>query len=324
MWLVQKIGNKEFPAMTQVQRHNLSDYWQGQVNWDVSMADYCTFRAGGKVDALVSVSSHLELEKLVQFLREQEIIWRVIGRGSNILVSGNGYGGVLILLAGEFSTFQADAEPEERDGRKIIRVGAGCPVSKLVSWCTENSLSGLEFMAGIPGSVGGAVYMNAGAWGKEIGDCLVRVSFVDRLGHFHDVAAADLVFSYRKMVPLSAGLVDAVIVGAALSLKPGSQKEIIEECRKNLVKRNQKQPTGMASAGSFFKNPEGDSAGRLIDSAGLKGLRKGNAMVSTKHANFIVNTGQATADDIIELMNEVREKVYAASGILLEPEVQLL
>ena len=107
------------------------------------------------------------------FSGEQKISWRVIGRGSNILVSGRGYGGVLILLGGEFSTIQGDEEPDDRSGKRTIRVGAGCSVSKLVSWCTQNSLTGLEFMAGIPGSVGGAVYMNAGAWGKEIGDCLV-------------------------------------------------------------------------------------------------------------------------------------------------------
>jgi len=310
--------------MTERQRHALSTFWKGQVNWDVSMADYCTFRAGGKVEAMVTVSSCLELEQLVQVFREQEITWRVIGRGSNVLVSDRGYSGVLILLGGDFCAIVGEVEPDDRNGRKKVRAGAGCSVSKLVGWCMQNGLSGLEFMAGIPGSIGGAVYMNAGAWGEEMGNCLDIVSFVDGAGQYHEVAASELVFSYRKMEPVDANLKDAVIVGVSLSLQPGRQREIVEKCRKNLARRNEQQPTGMASAGSFFKNPAGDSAGRLIDAAGLKGMRKGNAMVSMKHANFIVNTGQASADDIIELMHAVREKVYNTSGILLEPEVQLL
>ena len=310
--------------MSEQQRRALSEYWQGPVNWDAAMAEYCTFRAGGKADALVTVGTLQELSELVQVLNRNEIPWRVIGRGSNILVSDRGFGGVLILLAGEFSQVEQSGGVDDESGMAEVKAGAGCSVSKLVSWCTQNSLAGLEFMAGIPGTVGGAVFMNAGAWGKEIGTCLKSVTYVDRTGSCHELAAEEITFSYRKMEPRNTILNDAIIVGVTLLVSSGRQREIVEECRRNLARRNETQPTGMASAGSFFKNPEGDSAGRLIDAAGLKGLRRGEAMVSPKHANFIVNTGHASADDIIELMKEVRQKVYDATGILLEPEVQLL
>lgn len=309
-------------AMTEVQRQALSSFWHGLVNWDVSMGDYCTLKAGGKADALVVASTLEELRYLVQWLQQQEIAWRVIGRGSNILITSRGFHGVLIILGDEFNAVNVQ---EKKDvGRAEVRVGAGCSVARLVGWCCKQSLSGLEFLAGIPGSVGGAVYMNAGAWDSEIGDWLTSVSLVDMHGSLHTLAVDAIDFSYRRMQPREETLQQAVIVGAEFLLAEGREREINEKCRQYQDKRRKKQPLAMPSAGSFFKNPQGDSAGRLIEAAGLKGLRRGNAMVSMVHANFIVNTGQATADDIVELMQEVRDKVFQASGILLEPEVHLL
>ncbi len=313
---------KDYDIMTQEQRQFLSDSWPGVMNWNVSMAEYCTLKAGGEAEALAVVSSHRELEKLVGWLGEQKIAWRVIGRGSNILVTSSGFRGVLIILGNEFSS--VISRECSTEGVILVNAGAGCSVSRLVGWCTQQSLSGLEFMSGIPGSVGGALRMNAGAWGKEIGEYVESVFFVDTEGTFHNVPGSEIDFSYRRMIPRNKHLKNGIITGAEFSLPIGHQRDIFEKCRENQALRREKQPLGVPSAGSFFRNPEGDSAGRLIEAAGLKGMKKGNAMVSPKHANFIVNTGEATADDIVGLMNEIRQRVFEFSGIMLEPEVHVL
>jgi len=305
-------------------RSNLAASWTGVIHWDVAMADYCTFRAGGKAEGLLVASTRKELATLMCWLRENDVCWRVIGRGSNILVQSQGFGGVVIVLGGDFCSVDCTDGTTVEDQVLRVRVGAGSSVASLVGWCSSHEISGLEFMVGIPGSVGGAVRMNAGAWGNEIGNCIDTVSYIDKEGKIHDASSDNLVFSYRQMHLKEGILEDGIIIETVLKLKPGKQKEMIEQCRQYLDKRRDKQPLGVASAGSFFKNPVGDSAGRLIDEAGLKGLCKGHAMVSTKHANFIVNVGRASADDIIELMKEVQEKVYLHSGVTLEPEVHLL
>jgi UDP-N-acetylmuramate dehydrogenase len=303
--------------MSRDQRQQLSSFWQGPLQWDVPMGRFCTFRAGGPAEALVTAFTLPELSHLIGWLTEQAIPWRVIGRGSNILVGSQGFAGVLIILDGDFRAIR-------QEGAGRVRVGAGCPVGRLVGWCARKGLAGLEFMIGIPGSVGGSVRMNAGAWGEEIGSLAETVTFVDRMGNIVQVPAGELEFSYRRLRPHRTELAEAVVVEVVLALKEGSPREILSRCRDLLARRQAKQPTGLPSAGSFFKNPPGDSAGRLIDAAGLKGLQLGGAMVSSKHANFIVNTGAATADDIIGLMREVQERVYHFSGVRLEPEVHLL
>lgn len=305
-------------------RQALSHFWTGTLSWDVSMADYCTMKAGGRVEALAVATSGPELSRLIQWLEGNRIRWRVIGRGSNLLVTSRGYDGVLIILGGDFCSVGYEGETVAGTELRRVRAGAGCPAAKLVGWSVLQQLSGLEFMAGIPGSVGGAVFMNAGAWGSEIADVVDRVVFADRQGRVHDVGRDEIEFSYRRMRPRSQALSEAVVVGAVFSLRPDNQRKIIERCREHVAGRRRKQPTCVASAGSFFRNPPGDSAGRLIEAAGLKGLQKGQAMVSTKHANFIVNTGRASAADIVELMVEVQERVYRFSGVRLEPEVHLL
>lgn len=310
--------------MSKELRQALSRFWTGTLSWDVSMADYCTLKAGGRVEALAVATSGPELSRLIQWLEENGVRWRVIGRGSNLLVTSGGYDGVLIILGGDFCSIGCENPTTGRDGLRRVRAGAGCPAAKLVGWSVQQQLSGLEFMAGIPGSVGGAVFMNAGAWGGEIADVIDRVIFADRQGLFHDVGREEIEFSYRRMLPRNQALRDAVVVGAVFSLRPDSQRQIIERCREHVAGRRRKQPSCVASAGSFFRNPPGDSAGRLIEAAGLKGLQKGQAMVSIKHANFIVNTGRASAADIVELMEEVQERVYRFSGVRLEPEVHLL
>lgn len=311
-------------ALSPELRLDLAASWPGTIHWDAAMADYCTLRAGGRAEALLVASSRVELEVLMRWLRRNRVDWRVIGRGSNILVPSRGFSGVVIVLGGDFCSFSRLDSPTAGEHLVRVRVGAACSVSRLIGWCSGNEISGLEFMTGIPASVGGAVRMNAGAWGSEIGDRIETVSYVDPEGETHDVSRDKLDLSYRRLQLKDGAQEDLIIIETVLRLQPGRRKDIMAQCRKYQDMRRAKQPMGVASAGSFFKNPPGDSAGRLIDDAGLKGLRKGNAMVSPKHANFIVNTGQATADDIIELMREVQEKVYRHSGVMLEPEVHLL
>ncbi|MCL7486689.1 MAG: UDP-N-acetylmuramate dehydrogenase [Desulfobulbaceae bacterium] len=288
------------------------------------MAEYCTFKVGGKAEALVVATGRTELESLMHWLRENGVSWQVIGRGSNILVQSAGFNGVIIILGGRFGAIDPVDDPGTEGQEVKVRVGAGCSVAHLVGWCARRHLRGIEFLVGIPGSIGGVVCMNAGAWGSEIGERVVTVTCIGQEGVTRTLAREQLDFSYRRLQLNKGSLADSIIVEVVLRLHPGTGEEIRAQCREYMNRRRAKQPMGAASAGSFFKNPSGDSAGRLIDAAGLKGLRRGDAMVSSRHANFIVNTGQATADDIVALMKEVQQKVYLHSGVMLEPEVHLL
>ncbi len=304
--------DKPFPAWPKMQRN-------------VSMADYSTLRAGGRAAGFIDVEGKAELQELLKYLRREEVCHRVIGRGSNILVTDAGYPGVIIRLRGEFNRISSKAECADRG---IIRVGAGCSMAKLISWCSKEELSGLEFMHGIPGSVGGAMRMNAGAWGKEIGSLVQVVELVDSNGQVRNLEKTGLKFSYRRL-SLAAGedatgLGDTIISGVTLLLRPGTEAEIRSRCADYQARRKGKQPAGIASAGSFFKNPANDSAGRLIEAAGLKGISCGDAMVSPVHANFIVNNGMAGATEIITLMHRVQKGVWKEFGVQLEPEVEII
>ena len=309
--------------MDQRKRDNILSWWHGKVQWDVDMADYSTLRAGGVAAAMIDVQDFDELCNLLYQLEAQQISCRVIGRGSNILVSEQGYPGVIIRLQGALNEVTLLDEGDEQGGLVVIMAGAGCPMPALVSWCSRHSLAGLEFMVGIPGSVGGAVWMNAGAWGHDIGERLREVELVDYSGRLYRVPVSDLTLSYRKIALKDGDLDRMIIASAVFTLKPGREEQVREQCNRYLGRRRGKQPAGVASAGSFFKNPQGDSAGRLIEAAGLKGTRRGQAMVSPVHANFIVNTGRATAADIVGLMHQVQETVYQQFGVRLEPEVQI-
>lgn len=290
------------------------------------MGQYSTFKSGGKAAALIDVLNAKELQHLLCWLQTHSIAWRIIGGGSNILVPEHGFAGIIIRLRGEFKSITSIQQnlQQTENGCTCVYAGAGCSIAGFLAWNIRNSLTGLEFLTGIPGTVGGGVRMNAGAWGKSISDTLYSVIFSDRNGNAHEVKAEDIHFSYRTMEFPADWSSHAVITGARFLLQKGDKRKIIQSCRDITRKRREKQPANFPSAGSFFKNPQGDTAGRLIEAAGLKGLQKGNAMVSEKHANFIINTGSATALDIVDLMQEVQQKVYQFSGIMLEPEVHFL
>jgi len=285
------------------------------------MSQYSTLKVGGPAEAIISVTGVEELKLLVAWLKENDIDWWVVGRGSNILVSDHGLSGVVIVLEDTFTSIEVlSKQPGQNKKNTLIRTGGGCLLSKAVNYCTANSLSGLEFAVGIPGSIGGAVVMNAGAWGHEIGNLVDSVTLMDNQGKIFIKQGKDLGFSYRGWGVES----NAVLLYANLQLIIGSREEIKASCRKYQELRKKKQPLTEPSAGSFFKNPPELSAGRLIDEAGLKGHAIGGAKISEKHANFIVNTGNASATEILALMYLVQDTVHKKFGIRLEPEVRIL
>lgn len=307
--------------MNQQQRQQLGSLCPS-VSWEANMAAYSTFRAGGVVEALVEAHSEDELVVLLPWLSQQQIPWQVIGGGSNILVATRRHQGVFIRLRG--SVRNAVVIKQAGNDNMLVRVPAGCSLAAFVGWCGKNSLDGLTFMAGIPGTVGGAVRMNAGAFGHSIGERVLSVRGIRATGEIREIPREKMAFAYRS-TRLSGETEGALLITeVVLGMHPGEQTQITHRCREIITQRKQKQPQGVASAGSFFKNPAGDFAGRLIESAGLKGLVQGRAMVSPKHANFIVNTGGAEPEDIVLLMEKVRQKVWQQSGVLLEPEVRIL
>jgi UDP-N-acetylmuramate dehydrogenase len=304
-------------AFSNSQAKDLEKLMPGKVMWDCPLARYTTLRVGGPAEAVVFAESDADLARLLEWLRAENIPRHIIGGGSNILVPDHGLTGVVVMLDRGLAEIETIGK---EDDHVLVRAGAGCRLAGLLKYCTDRAFSGLEFMVGIPGSIGGAIVMNAGCWGKEISDVLHSVTMLDPTGKLIQTERDKLDFSYRQW----GGGRESVIVAAVFALVKGDIKTIKAACRKYLQQRKEKQPQHMASAGSFFKNPPGRAAGGLIEEAGLKGHRVGGAMVSPRHANFIVNTGTATAGDILALMRKVQSAVFDRSGLMLEPEVQIL
>jgi len=295
---------------------------ENPVQWDCNLAPYTSFGIGGPAEALVQVASPLELGRLLTFFADHSLNWRFIGRGSNLLVSDSGFAGVILLFGKPLS--QIELLEESGGGNVRVRVGAGCSLAKLLSWCTDKRFSGLEFTAGIPGSLGGAIVMNAGAWGGEIADIVDSLEVISLHSGVERLEHDELDFRYRVWANQGDGKNKRLVLSADICLKPGKKIEIYEKCREYLTQRKAKQPKIEKNAGSFFKNPTGDSAGRLIEASGLKGTTFGGAMVSPVHANFLVNTGNATASDVCRLMDIVTIQVKKDSGVRLLPEVHFL
>ncbi|MGX9728016.1 MAG: UDP-N-acetylmuramate dehydrogenase [Candidatus Electronema sp. VV] len=307
--------------MNERQRGRLAAADLTELRFDVPMSEHCTLRAGGNAAALIDVQSVEDLRRLLVLLAEEEIKFLIIGRGSNLLVADSGYSGAIIRLKGEFNTLTVQ---ERSPDFAIVKAGAGCALGKLVSWCCGQGLAGLEFLVGIPGSVGGAVRMNAGAWGQETGAQLSAIELVDKDGHIRQIAADDLRLSYRNVALADGELGSSILTAAWFRLTADEPEQIRDRCAAYLERRKGKQPAGVASAGSFFKNPPGDFAGRLIEAAGLKGAACGGAMISPVHGNFLVNTGGAVVADILALAERAQTEVFARFGIRLEPEVKII
>lgn len=270
-----------------------------------------TLGCGGAAALMLEVDTGERLAALLSVAGRRALPWFVLGRGSNLLVADTGWDGLAIKLSGELKTFTIE------DCR--VTSGAGVTLAKLAVAAAEAGLSGLEPLAQIPGSVGGAVAMNAGAYGTAIGDYVTAVEIV-RAGETRAVAGSELGFAYREC-RLPPG---TVVTRVMLDLEPRDPETVSAAMKEFQDRRGGSQPIGSRTCGSVFKNPPGESAGELLDRAGCKGMRVGGAEISTVHANFIVNTGGATAADVLALMDQCRRAVHDRFGVALEPEVKLL
>ena len=307
--------------MRKTQKQKLADLLGEKIRWDCPLSRYTSFVIGGPAAALVEVENILELQQLLAFCHNEKVKWRVLGGGTNLLVHDQGYDGVVILLGQGFK--KINNQPVKENGQVVVKAGCGSGLSKLAGWCVGRGFSGLEFASGIPGSLGGAIIMNAGAWGGEISDTLIGVELVGRSG-VQMIEREQLHFGYRCWYDHKDKYKAYVVTEATFQLQQANIDKLKDRCRAIRKKRKQSQPQGGGNCGSFFKNPPNDSAGRLIEACGLKGAKIGDAMVSTKHANFFINTGNATARDMIRLMEMVQKKVQEDNGVLLEPEVHFL
>ncbi len=283
------------------------------VQRDVPMAEHTTFRSGGPADFFVTPPNKDSIVALLRFLRKSGTEYLILGRGSNLLIGDKGYRGVVV----DTGRALGDIMIEEN----IICAGAGASLSAVANMAAEASLTGMEFASGIPGSVGGAVFMNAGAYGGEMAQIVSLVELLDPSGELIGVSGSDMGFSYRMSM---AQKEDLAIISVKLRLQTGNKDEILAKIKDLGEQRSQKQPLEFPSAGSTFKRPEGYFAGKLISDAGLSGLSIGGAMVSPKHNGFIINTGNASSSDILELIHEVQDRVRGDSGVSLIPEVRIM
>lgn len=279
---------------------------------DAPMRDYTTFRAGGPADLLISPKSAEQIRAVLQMCRQLEVPVTLLGNGSNVLVRDGGIRGAVLRLGSEFSQIQIE-------GRMVV-AQAGAKLAAVVSAALSAGLVGMEFAGGIPGSVGGGIYMNAGAYGGELSQVLHSALVLTADLEMVQMPSEALSLSYRHSALMENG---ALVLEGHFCLEPGDTAAAREYLRELAARRREKQPLDLPSAGSTFKRPAGHYAGALIESAGLKGFSIGGAQVSEKHAGFVVNRGGSAAD-ILALIRHVQECVSAQSGIWLEPEVLIL
>ena len=280
---------------------------------------HTTFRIGGPSDALITIKTEQEIRDLVMWARHRRHSLMIIGAGSNLLVRDGGMRGIMLKLADDFEVIHL--EPSVNGSSAMITAGAAVLVRRLGKYALDQGLAGLNFALGIPGAVGGALKMNAGAWGGCMADITSSIRVLNRYGDISSMIRDHLRFSYRGL-DLEKG---TIILGGEFKLEHADREAIQKEAIRMQQKRRFRQPLSLPSAGSVFRNPPGEkAAGMLIDQAGLKGLRVGQAEVSTKHANFIVNKGRATASDVLELIRQIQETVLERFGVDLEPEVTIV
>lgn len=283
---------------------------------NADMSKYTSFRAGGSAAALVEVENTEELRAVLQLVTEGNIPHMVIGNGSNMLFKDSGYDGIVIKLSRQGFDYVT------MEGDNAVRVGTAMTNGALAKILQREGLAGFEFASGIPGSLGGAVFMNAGAYGGEMKDIVKSVKTISPDGREERIfTAEEMDFSYRHSILEENGY---IAVEVTLQLTKGDKEEIAAQMKELLEKRNSKQPVNYPSAGSTFKRPEGYFAGKLVEDAGLKGLTVGGAQVSTLHSGFVINIGGATATDILQLMALVQNTVYDKFGVMLEPEVRII
>jgi UDP-N-acetylmuramate dehydrogenase len=284
----------------------------GQIEQNVVLAPYTSFKIGGPADVMVHPHNVEQLQAVLAYCQEENIPWFFLGKGSNLLVNDEGFRGVVILPEGEFARVETSA----------CEITAGCNVSlaRIAREALDRELTGFEFAAGIPGTLGGAVYMNAGAYGGEMCQVLKRITYLDDAG-VHTIGVEEAQLSYRSSRFMQEG---GIVLEAVIALQPSHREEIMAKMQELAVQRKTKQPLEYPSAGSMFKRPVGYFAGKLIQDADLRGFRVGDAQVSEKHCGFVVNVGNATAAEVKELVYQVSQRVFEAFGVRIWPEVRYL
>jgi UDP-N-acetylmuramate dehydrogenase len=290
--------------------NDIQKIFRGHIALHEPLSKYTSFRIGGPADYYIEPADKEDVLVIVRYLKEHEIPFMMMGKGSNMLVSEEGVRGAIINMEEGVNNIRLD-------GDRVV-VEAGMTMSRFVDFCIQHGFRGVEMLSGIPGTIGGALMMNAGAYGGEISDFLIDVELL-RDGQITTVRKEEAGFSYRH-----SGFARDIILGASFKLPPGKKAEIMNLRRELLLKRNRAQPVNMPNSGSMFKNPAGTFAAKLIEEAGLKGKSSGNAQISEKHANFIVNLGGAKADDVLRLIELARNTVFKKNAISLELEVKLI
>ena len=283
---------------------------------EANMSSCTTFRIGGTADYVVTPENEEQLAKLLHLIKEENVDFVVIGNGSNILVSDNGFDGIVIQLGDKFSSFVIKDKDESG---VYVDVTAGMRLSRLGNELAAGSIEGFEFATGIPGTIGGAVMMNAGAYGGEIKDIIKSARVMDFDGNIKELSKDELELGYRTSIIAKKNY---IVISAVFDLKKGDREKIKSNIKELALKRREKQPLEYPSAGSTFKRPEGYFAAKLIEDTGLKGLSVGGAQVSEKHAGFVINKKDAKAMDVIRLTDEIKEKVYDKFGVKLELEIK--
>ncbi len=280
---------------------------------ECTLSEYITFRFGGPCRALIGVNSAESAAKLLRYLKDGSVKYGVLGRGSNVIVPDEGFDGVILLFGSDFAQIELDGN--------IMKCQAGALLASACVHAQQSSLSGLENLFGIPGTIGGALYMNAGAYGSEIADVVVSAEYIDSDCNIRTINREDMDLSYRHSVFSGT---DCVITSVTLKLREGDADKIKSAMTECMSKRSSKQPLDHPSAGSTFKRPQGSYASLLIDQCGLKGLTCGGAMVSEKHSGFVINKGYATCADVLELCGKIQSIVKEKTGYQLELEPVIL
>ena len=283
------------------------------VHTDEPMSRHTTFRIGGNADYFVKPGNADEVAAVIVVCREYNIPYFILGNGSNLLVSDDGYRGMIINIMDNMDSVTVDG--------RIITAQAGAMLVRVSVMARDNALTGLEFASGIPGTIGGAVYMNAGAYGGEMKNVVKTVRAIDEYGRIYELDSEKMDFSYRHGIVEERKL---IVLEVTLELEHGSREAIDDRMKELAEARRSKQPLEYPSAGSTFKRPEGYFAGKLIMDAGLRGYSVGGAQVAEKHCGFVINKGGATASDVVELIRDVQHDVDDKFGVTLEPEVKML
>jgi UDP-N-acetylmuramate dehydrogenase len=288
----------------------IRSFFKGAISLNEPLARFTTFRIGGEADYLVEPADEADLLGIVNYCTQKHMPYYTMGNGSNILISDEGIRGVVINLESGFNYL--------KNSGGIVTAGAGVKLAKFVDFCIQNNYAGVEMLAGIPATVGGALIMNAGCYGGESSSFVEQVRVIKE-GKIVTLPKEECQFSYRH-----SGLKEFVVFEASFRLNEGNKEELMNSRKKWILQRNSSQPVEIPNAGCIFKNPAEHHAAVLIEQCGLKGLTYGGAMVSPKHANFIVNVNNATAHDVMELVKTIKKTVKEKKGITLEMEVKLI